>query len=147
MLADPIERRPHGGRRAEEERSRDPVNHYVGIGRELRVVRRATVAVCRVRHVLLNQRTGTFYLDRLRHAMQEQQRAKPEADENALGQVAEDDEKEGRQQYQGVAARSADERHELVLLGHVPRDDREHGRERGERNVASQRSRREHENQ
>ena len=60
--------------------------------------------------------------------MQEQKRADPEADEDALGQVAEDHQQEGREQHHRIAARGPQKRRELMLLGHVPGHDRQHAR-------------------
>lgn len=65
MLADSIERRSDCRRRTEKERSGDAVHHNVGIGREIRVVRGATIATRGVGHVLLDHRHGVFDLDRL----------------------------------------------------------------------------------
>ncbi len=60
-------------------------------------------------------------------------------------QITEDDEAEGRREHDGVAARRADQRRKFPLLGHVPGDDREYGGQSGERDIARERRRDEHE--
>ena len=95
---------------------------------------------CVVGHVVaLNSTAVGLDRDRLGHAVDEQHRAEREADDDAFGQVAEDDQREGDEQHQRVAARGADERAEGVLLDHVPGDDRQHAGKRGKRDVARQR--------
>jgi len=131
MLADTVQRRCNIGRRAEEERPGDPVHDDVAVGGERGIIGFAAVAVRDVGAVRLDDRLGVVDLDRLRHAMQEQERADPEAGEDACRQVAQDDEQEGRQQYHGIAARRESQGCEGVLLGHVPGDDDQHRRQRG----------------
>ena len=84
----------------------------------------------RIRSVLFQGRHAALNLDRLRHAVQEQQGTDPEADHDPLRQVAEHDQQERRHQHHGIPARGAQQRRELVLFRHVPGDHGQHGGQR-----------------
>ena len=139
----------HGGdrrRRAEEEGARDAVDDGVGIAR-LAWPEGFATSVPAVGAIVGRQRHVGLDGDRLGHAVDEQHRAEQEADDDAFGEVAEDDQHEGDEQHQRVAARGADQRPEGVLLHHVPGDIGEHAGECGERDVAGERRGDQHEDE
>ena len=114
LLADPIQRRGDAGSGAEEEGAGDPVDDDVGIGGERDVIGAPAVAVRGRRQLSSSTRTrprstSTDCAMRCRN----RSGAEAEADHDALGQVPEDDQQEGRQQHHRIAPRGAQQRREL----------------------------------
>jgi hypothetical protein len=95
--------------------------------------------------VRLDYRPGILDLDRLGHPVQEQQRSQAEAHQDALGQVAEHDQEEGRAHHYRVADRCPDQEREGMPLGHVPGHHREQGPQCGQRDVTRERRSQQHE--
>ena len=110
-------------RRAEEERARDAIDHDVGIVGRCLVV--GWPAVFLVRPIFRNQRLVRLEGGRLRHAMNEQDRAKGKTDNDGFRQVAEDREQERYEEHGCIAPGSSQKRHERMPLEHPPGDDDE----------------------
>ena len=79
--------------------------------------------------------------------MDEEHGAEGEADDDRLGEVAEEGEAEGDEEHRRVAPGGAEQRADRRLFDHVPGDDGEHRGERGERDVGGERRGDEHEDQ
>ena len=76
---------------------------------------------------------------RPRHAVNKQDRAERDADDNRFGQIAENRQQERRQQNDSVALRGAQQRRERGFLDHVVSDDHENAGEAGQRDERRQR--------
>ena len=122
MFADAVERGGHVGGGAEKERARDAVHDDIAVGRERRIV--GLSAPCRRRDRPARRRRDQACPARPRRSAPcgagTSSVADAEADQDALGQIAEHHQQERRQQHHGVAARGAEQRRELMLLRHVP---------------------------
>lgn len=122
-IGNPVEHRADRGGRTEKEGARYPVDDDVRVvGGGLVIGMAGAIGV--VGPVVGDEGRARLDCRRLRHAMDEKHGAEGEADDDGFGQVAEDGEQEGGEQYGGIAARDADERGESLLLDHVPGDDR-----------------------
>ena len=79
------------------------------------------------------------------HAVDEQDRAEREADDDGLGEVAEDGQEECSAENRRLAPARAQQDRNGRLLDHVPCHDGKHARERGKRDVGGKGCRDEHE--
>ncbi len=68
-----------------------------------------------------------LHAHRFRHAVQKEQRAEAEADQNPLRQVAEHHQQERHQKHERIAPRGAQQGGELMLLRHIPRHHGQNG--------------------
>ena len=104
-------------------------------------VTRKTTA-CGIGALLVVGRARAFLdRDRLRHPVDEEHGAEREADDDRLGQVAEEREAEGHEEDGRVAPGGAQRACEGGLLDHVPGDEGEDGGEGGEWDVGGERRR------
>ena len=115
MLGNAVERGPHRRSSTEEEGPGDAIDDHILIGCECRVIGRALAL--RVRNISFGVPSGSFDLNRLRHSVEEEQRADAEPNKNAFRQVAEDDEQKGHDDDNGITPGSPHQRGEFVLLG------------------------------
>ncbi len=139
-----VEDQVHARGRAEEERAADAVDHDVA-RHHLAAIGRPAVLV--VGHVVADKLGAAFDVDRLRHAMHEQERAEQHADADAGEQIEEYREQEGREQHHRVGERGAQQQAELGLVRHPPGDDDQHAGQRGQRDIGDERHRDEDEDQ